>query len=174
MGYSVAVVRPACRDDAASLYRIRRDCELWLEARRIAQWGIGEVSVDDVSAQIDAGDWFVGLNAAGVVIGGLRYLVVDGDVWPDARGDGARYVHGLMVDRRLAEAGTGAFLLSWAEARAAAEGAHVMRLDCVESNQRLREFYRGRGYGEAGRRDFDGPWFSATLFEKPLIPSSRL
>lgn len=47
-----------------------------------------------------------------------------------------------------------------------------MRLDCVESNQRLRDFCRAQGYSEVGRRDFDGPWFSATLFEKALDVTS--
>lgn len=166
--FSAAVVRPATLDDVVSLHGIRRACELWLAAQGIEQWGVGEVSIGDVSVQVEEGEWFVGVNDSDQVISGLRYLVADRDVWPDAKGDGARYVHGLMVDRELARAGTGAFLLSWAESRAVAEGAHVMRLDCVESNERLREFYRDRGYREVGRRDFHSVWLSATLFEKSL------
>lgn len=30
-------------------------------------------------------------------------------------------------------------------------------------------FYADLGYRQVGRRDFDGPWFSAALFEKQLI-----
>jgi len=40
----------------------------------------------------------------------------------------------------------------------------------VEANTRLRRFYTDQGYRQVGRRDFDGPWFSAALFEKPLAP----
>jgi RimJ/RimL family protein N-acetyltransferase len=43
-----------------------------------------------------------------------------------------------------------------------------MRLDCVESNARLRTLYRSAGYREVGRHDFRGPWLSVTLFEKTL------
>lgn len=161
-------VRPASPPDAEVLSEIRRDRELWLAAQGIEQWGVGLVSTEQVRDQIDAGEWFVGLEDDDAVIGGLRYLATDEDVWPDAVDDGARYVHGLMTARSRATSGTGAALLSWAEERAVDDGARTMRLDCVESNRRLCDFYRSQGYQVVGRRDFPGPWFSATLFEKHL------
>lgn len=79
-------------------------------------------------------------------------------------------MHGLVVDRSSAPPSAGAALLRWAEDRASGQGGPVMRLDCVESNARLRRSYTDQGYEQVGRRDFDGPWFSAALFEKPLAP----
>lgn len=172
MACVLADVRPAAQPDVAVLYAMRSGCERWLAERGIEQWGVGEVSVDEIAAQVCRGEWFVGVAASHVVVGALRYLATDEDVWPDIPSGAARFVHGLMVDRRTAVAGTGAALLAWAEARATTDGIGVMRLDCVESNHRLRDFYRGLGYVEVGRRDFDGQWFSATLFEKCLAPPS--
>ncbi len=146
---------------------MRLGCEKWLADLGVEQRGIGEVPPAQVAAQVDRGEWFVGVDASDVTVGALRYLCVDHDVWPGAA-DGVRYVHGLMTERRVAAPGSGASLLAWAERRAIAEGVSVLRLDCVESNRRLRDFYGALGYREVGRRDFDGAWLSATLFEKCL------
>ncbi|MDJ0113644.1 GNAT family N-acetyltransferase, partial [Rhodococcus erythropolis] len=42
----------------------------------------------------------------------------------------------------------------------------------VETNVRLRRYYRDAGFAEVGRRDFgdvvDNGWFSVVLFERSL------
>lgn len=166
---AIADVRAAMPADVAALHAIRSGCERWLAARGVEQWVVGEVSPDDIAAQVERRDWFVGVDASDTIIGALRYLSADNDVWSDAIAGDARYVHGLMTDRRAAAAGSGSLLLSWAENRATTEGFGAMRLDCVESNRALRAFYRSRGYAEVGRRDFNGAWFSVVRFEKSLV-----
>lgn len=138
----LADVRGACAADVAALHAIRSARELWLADIGVEQWNFGEVSTEDISAQVRASEWFVGIDTAGRVLGGLRYLTADSAVWRDNPIAEARYVHGLMTDRHTAAAGTGALLLSWAEGRGVSDGAKLMRLDCVESNRRLRGFYR--------------------------------
>lgn len=166
-------VRLARAGDAPSLLSLRSAAEQWLAERGIQQWGVGEVSLADIAAHVDRAEWFVSTNPAGGILAALRFLDEDTDVWPDAEPGTARYVHGLVVDRVVAPPGAGAALLRWAEQRAAGQGVPVMRLDCVESNTRLRRFYTDQGYRQVGRRDFDGPWFSAALFEKHLVPTSK-
>jgi hypothetical protein len=90
----LALIRPASRNDAVALHSIRSDWELWLLERGVEQWGVGEVSIHDIATQISDGEWFVGIGPSGTLIGGMRYLTADHDVWPDAA-DGARYIHGL-------------------------------------------------------------------------------
>lgn len=153
--------------DATDLARIRHEAEQWLAARRIEQWNPGEVPFAELRAQLEHGEWQVA-RRAGRIAAALRYLARDPSVWPDDVPGQARYVHGLMVDRAVAEPGAGAAALRWAERHAVADGAAFLRLDCVESNTALRRYYADQGYVEVGRRDFEGPWFSATLFEKPL------
>ena len=160
------VIDLASPEDAVALHQMRLKTERWLAERNIEQWGEGFVSYADIAAQVDEQQWFVCRGAEGIVAA-LRYLTSDPDVWPDEPG-AARYVHGLMADRDVAPPGAGAAILRWAETRAADDGVALMRLDCVESNGALRRFYRDQGYREVGRRDFDGPWFSATLLEKSL------
>ncbi|TWP34137.1 hypothetical protein [Leekyejoonella antrihumi] len=42
----------------------------------------------------------------------------------------------------------------------------------MESNTVLCDYYTSQGYTHVGRRDFEGPWFSAALFEKTLRPQT--
>ena len=127
----------------------------------------GEVTREDVARQAAHGEWHVlpGLN--GTPVGGLRLLWSDAPIWQD-QDRFAAYVHGLMVDRAHAGSGLGEAMLGWVEEQARARGAELFRLDCCESNSALRGYYAALGFREVGRRDFDGAWFSATLFEKAL------
>jgi GNAT superfamily N-acetyltransferase len=63
-----------------------------------------------------------------------------------------------VIDRRMAGQGLGARLLEWAELRARTAGRPFLRLDCLETNDRLRRYYRDRGFSEAGRCDPSNGW----------------
>lgn len=160
-------VRPATVADVPVLHRIRVGAEAWLASRGIEQWGSGWLRESGIRAQVDDGQWHVGVTTSGEVTGGLRLLWADEEVW-QADHAFAAYVHGLTIDRRYAGAGVGARLLAWVEDQAVTAGAPMLRLDCVESNAGLRAYYARLGFREVGRRDFDGPWFAATLLEKRL------
>lgn len=128
--------------------------------------GPGEVSAEEVRSQIWDGQWFV-VRGNHTIVAGLRLLWSDDLVWGPQPADSA-YVHSLVVDRCLVGQGLGFALLKWAEGRARAAGRSHLRLDCVETNRALRIYYARAGFHEVGRRDFDGPWHSAVLFEKGL------
>lgn len=128
------------------------------------------MTLADVAQQIAEGEWHVA-SRDGELLGALRLMWSDEPVWHDDNAFAA-YVHGLMVPRRHAGAGVGAALLSWAEEQARGRDAPALRLDCVEDNTRLKDHYLSLSFTEVGRRDFDGPWYSAALFEKRLISGS--
>jgi GNAT superfamily N-acetyltransferase len=171
------VVEAATAGDAAAILRLRLAAEDWLYSRGIEQWGRNEVTAADVSRQIDRGEWHV-VRDAGATIAAFRLLWSDPHMWGELD-TFAAYVHGLMIDRSRAGTGLGAEVLSWVEERARSAGAPAVRLDCVESNKRLRDYYREQGFTEVGRRDFDGRWSSVVLMENdlrlppnPIDPSS--
>lgn len=155
---------PAAERDVQRLRDLREAAAAWMRGQGIRQWEPGEVSDAQIQAQIDAGEWFVHRSDGGIQ-GGLRLLWSDLEVWGD-RSDDAAYVHGLVIDRRFAGDGLGGRLLDWAEQRARHAGRSYLRLDCVETNVRLRQYYRGQGYREVGRRDPGDGWWPVTLFEK--------
>lgn len=159
-------VERATRVDAEDILRLRTAAEDWLEEHGIEQWGRGEVALAHVRREIQRGEWWLVRHSNGPC-GALRLLWTDPAVWA-AENRFAAYVHGLMVDRRWAGTGLGADLMKWVDEQARAAGAPAVRLDCVERNLDLRRYYRRHGFREVGRRDFDGPWFSAVLMEKRL------
>ena len=153
--------------DVTELVQLREQAEAWLAARGVRQWLPGEVTRDDVVRQVEAGEWHVLRGTGAHLVGGLRLLWSDPAIWGH-EDCFATYVHGLMVDRAHSGRGLGEAMLAWAEAQGRARGAVLFRLDCCESNGVLRAYYARQGFAEVGRRDFEGAWFSATLFEKRL------
>lgn len=168
---TVDVVR-AIGSDAPAILALRHGAEDWLAERGIAQWRPREVSLEQIEAQISRGEFYVARDQVqSRIAGALRLIWSDPQVWPDSD-EPAGYVHGLVVDRAFSGDSMGERLLLWARRRSAEEGAQYLRLDCVETNVRLRRYYLDAGFTEVGRRDFgddaDNGWFSVVLFERSL------
>lgn len=159
-------VEIATPDQVTSIHRLRRNLEEWLHSRGIRQWPRGEVSRQDVSAQVARGEWRCAHLPDVVPAAAMRVLWSDPEFW-GSDATPAVYVHGLMVDRRVAGAGLGKYMLDGAAEAGRAAGVEVFRLDCVESNHVLRTFYTELGFREVGRCDFRN-LFSVALFEKAL------
>lgn len=157
----------AVPDDAARCVQLRDDAARWLIARGIQQWGVGEIDPVDVRAAIGRGEVFV-VRRAAALAATVTLTSRDLLVWGEADEVPARYVHRLITTRR--QPGLGAAVLAAVEDRARGEGADVVRLDCVRSNTRLRQWYADQGYREVGQVTPAEPgWHPSTLFEKPLL-----
>jgi ribosomal protein S18 acetylase RimI-like enzyme len=158
-------MRQATEADVTAIHQLRLAAEQWLAERGIVQWRPGRAPRDLIERQVARGEWQVAA-ADGTVQGCLRLLRADQETWPD---DGVRavYVHGLMIDRDCAGSGLGARLLEWAAAAGAETGATAVRLDCVETNDRLRRYYRDQGFREVGWREHEDRT-RHVLLEKPL------
>jgi len=160
---TLAVPAAARVSDAPILVEMRDRIARWMASRGIEQWDPGEVGVEQLTAQIVAGELFV-VRSDDRLLAAVRVVWDDRLVWGDDP-EAAGYIHGLMVDER--GTGLGSRVLDWAERRIFGQGCTVVRLDCVASNHRLRQYYRERGYIEAGRRDFpDRAWRPVMKFEK--------
>jgi GNAT superfamily N-acetyltransferase len=160
----VSPVEAAQPVDAAAVVALRDAAARWMVGGGIEQWTPGELPVDVVRQQIAAGEWFVH-RRDDVVEGTLRVIEADDEVWGPRPPD-ALYVHGLAVARSQRGTGLGARLLAWAGERASGSGRRHLRLDCVETNQRLRRYYREQGFREVGRADRDRGRHPVTLLER--------
>lgn len=164
--HSPLVVEPAGPDDVEQLRDMRDSAARWQQARGLHQWVPGELTPDELRRQIDGGSVHV-VRDGGRVAASIRLLWADPEIWGHDNADSAGYIHGLMTRDR--GTGLGSRLLRWAEHRMTDNGRTVSRLDCVASNAKLREFYRGRGYSEVGSHSFADPrWSPVTTFEKAL------
>jgi GNAT superfamily N-acetyltransferase len=162
----LGAVRLAAPADGPHILGLRSELEHWLAGRGIQQWNAGEVTLSDLTAQLARDEWHV-LRSGTDLAGALRILWSDALVWQD-KNTFAVYVHGLMVHRSYAGQHVGAHLLRWAGQQGRTAGARELRLDCVESNHPLRDYYARQGFTEVGRRDFAGDLYSAVLLTKPL------
>ena len=160
-------VESADVEEAASIVALRDAAAMWQQQRGTHQWTPGEVTIEQVTAQITAGEWHV-VRSGAAVLAALRVLEADPEVWgrPD---DAALYVHGLVIDRAVGGQGVGARLLQWVEQRAQGSARQWVRLDCVASNEQLRDYYARHGFEVVGSRSFTNGWSAVTLLEKRVL-----
>ncbi|MGD7705276.1 GNAT family N-acetyltransferase [Microlunatus sp. Y2014] len=160
-------LRQAIGKDVMAIHALRRDLAEWLTAQGIEQWNPGDVPPWQVADQVDMGQWWVVDDPEGIAAA-VRLLDTDPFIWPNGAEPGACYVHGLMVDRGHAGRGLGSAVLEWCARVAVARGADRLRLDCVATNDRLVDRYRGLGFRDRGERTLPLPWHPVRLLERDL------
>jgi GNAT superfamily N-acetyltransferase len=162
-------IEQATVTDAEALLAMRERLSAWLALRDVVQWQPGSLSAERIREQIAAGSVYVG-RLRGQLVGSATITDEDPHIWGNDSTK-AGYVHRLMVDRRWAHRGFGAELLTWAEEYCRANAKTHVRLDCVEINTTLIEYYRNAGYKEVRRLVIEGllPHRGGmVLFEKAL------
>ncbi|MEU8526769.1 GNAT family N-acetyltransferase [Streptomyces sp. NPDC048629] len=149
--------------EGAARWMARSGSVQWRPGGRGAEYFRGRISEREV--------WLAYAAEGGPLVGSYELWWDDEPAWgpqPPVAG----YVHGLMIDRDTAPAGTGATLLADAEARITAGGRGLARLDCLARVERLRSYYEKAGYrvvGEnTGKPQPDGSHNRFTLMEKSL------
>ena len=152
--------------DAEHLLALREAAAVWLAARGVRQWEPGEVGLDELCDQVQAGQWHV-LRGGDGPAAALRLLWEDEQTW-GLQPPVAAYVHGLMVAEKHRGSGVGCALLRWAADQAWAGGRSLLRLDCNQDNRVLRRYYTRQGFQVSGRRDFAGRWYPVVLLERAL------
>ena len=108
------------------------------------------------------------IREGGQVVASVAVTWEDAECWGAGGGDAAAgYVHALVRDRDRTSPGVGSRLLAWAEARIAAMGRPLARLDTRSSSARLIRYYEAHGYRPVGSATIPGHT-TLTLFEKRL------
>lgn len=141
-----------------------------------AQWMRAERGVNDqwperfpdwvIEEAIAAGEMFL-VRAGEDLVGTVRIQHSDESAWgaDDAE---AVYVHSLAVRRKFGGRGLGAAILDQVQREAAAAGRPLLRLDCVATNEGLKQYYRDLGFtyrGDVAQHIGKAAWTSS-LFER--------
>jgi GNAT superfamily N-acetyltransferase len=151
-------VRRATRDDLDEVREL-----LTAAARRVRGMGIDQwpdpFPMERVSDGFQAGEVYVVRDDSRIV---ATQTVTDDDAfWRDRPAD-ALYAHRLAVADGYR--GLGAAVLAWTEELAASRGRSLLRIDCMASNRRLRDYYEAAGFVHAG--DFEGDGWSVSRYER--------
>lgn len=164
------VFRQVGAGQADEVLTVLDETAAWLVSEGVQQWP-GRFERAWIEPAIARGEtWLVELE-------GKVAATVTLD-WSDAlwEEDGlAGYVHRMAVLRWAS--GLGDQVLSWAAQATRAEGRAYLRLDCVASNQRLRDYYESAGFayqgdvtvgGAPGQRESGGPVTLVSRYELAL------
>ena len=171
-------IRPALLAEADAASEVLRSAAARLRRRGIDQWRPQWFGPEWAAEQIREGTLHVALQA-GAVVGTLRLLWRDDEVWPDYPND-AGYVHSLACVRE--GTGLGVVMLDWSTAEIADKGRQWLRVDCWAGNSRLHKYYANLGFAECGDIEQRGPadhhggsWY-ARRFQRaiPCQPGSTL
>jgi 8-oxo-dGTP diphosphatase len=158
--------------DIDAVLHLRDEAAAWMVDRGLNQWAPGDFPREFVQVRVDSGQVFV-MRRRGRALATVTITWSDELVWGEPSAD-AGYVHMLAVSSALRGSGAGGWLLDWAEGHIAGHGHKRARLDCVQANPALRNWYRERGYLQVGQRSFDAPsWSPVVLLEKELAPSKH-
>ncbi|MEE6258401.1 GNAT family N-acetyltransferase [Plantactinospora sonchi] len=163
--------RTAGIDETADVLGVLDEAAGWLRTRGVSQW----------PARFEPG-WVtgaIGRNETWLVRVGDRVAATftldwSDPLWNDIGGN-AGYLHRSAV--RRSTAGLGTLLLAWAGDTVRRHGRDALRLDCVATNRRLRDYYESAGFlhrgdvtvgGAPGQRRKDGPTTPVSRYELPL------
>jgi len=159
--YTIARATRADLDAVIALYD---DAAAWLTSRGIQQWRPGDYTVERARGNIERDEVYLA-RRKGRSVGKFTLVWDDPEVWGERAPD-AGYVHGLAVARGEAGHGLGLALLGHAARRIAQVGRRYLRLDCLASNQALRDYYT-----KAGLTLIEDTWYGgwgASLFEQTV------
>ncbi|GLW65404.1 hypothetical protein Arub01_36480 [Actinomadura rubrobrunea] len=151
MGHSFRL-RPASPDDLHTIIELIESAAAWLRTKGTTQWNRPWPTRRDrdrrIRTALARGEtwilWHGTVPAATVTV----TTTPDEALWtPDERAEPAVYLHRLVVDRRYAGLGLGAWLLDWAGWRARTEyGARWIRIDVWADNYALHRYYLRQGF----------------------------
>lgn len=79
----------------------------------------------------------------------------DPDIWPNVSDD-AGYLHRLATKRAYSGNSLGAYMIKHAEQEVTRRRKSFLRLDCIDENPGLNEYYRIAGFELVGH--WQGPW----------------
>jgi GNAT superfamily N-acetyltransferase len=151
----------ATRDDLESVYEVYRGVCWWLHhVRGITEQWEGEPAQEEIEQMIASDELYLALSQQ-VVVGAFK--LNDKDHHWDNDGT-ALYVHAFAVHRKFKGQGIGQVMLDWAADEARRQGKQYLRLDCMNENARLKQYYAEASFESRGQHS-DG-W--SALFERKL------
>ena len=137
-------IRRAKPEELPIVMEILGEVAAWLEAKGISQWPSppNEHWWRRTAAYIGQGDVYL-VGIVKNIFATVRLTWQDA-YWPN---DGtAVYIHSMAVRPQWQGQGIGEFLLSWAAMQAYQSKRQFVRLDCLASNDRLRQYYQDQGF----------------------------
>jgi GNAT superfamily N-acetyltransferase len=150
-------IRQATQQDTLKVSEVLCEAARWLEQRGMAMWRDDELVPSCISADVDAGLFFVA-ECNDETVGVVKFQLEDREFWPDVLLSESAFVHRLAVKRSFAGGRISSALLNWAVERACSLHKAYLRLDCDASRPKLRAVYERFGFVHHSDRQV-GPYY---------------
>jgi GNAT superfamily N-acetyltransferase len=163
--YPEIEIETATAEDVDKILSLIVDLSAWLETIGILQWSNSyprHLIEDDIKAR----RVFVVRDKDEIAATVTLSEKMD-SYWTDFPAS-AIYLHRLAVRRTDSGKCLGSRLIHWSENKVKTDGISFLRLDCHESNLRLREYYSTLGFRFRGVRHDANFNIDFALFEKDL------
>ena len=152
-------------------FSLLKEAAEWLQNKNTQQWSFwinpAQEKIDWIKEGFENKEfYFVYHNK--ILLGMFRLMYFDEQYWgkrPD-RFEKAAYVHSLTIKREFAGQGLGALFLQKIEDKLRSEGIFKFRLDCMQSNTGLCDYYENQGFIKVG--EVEVSWVMQNLYEKKL------
>lgn len=147
----------ATSKDEEQVISLLKEVAGWLKANEIDQWGfLAEGGEDEEIKQaiLSKKTYVVKKDEALVATFTLYETQSEWDqhIWGQLN-DSAVYLHRLALTSEAIGTGLGKKILYWLESYIKDKGIDTLRLDCVENNIKLNNFYQDNGYEKVGTYD---------------------
>jgi ribosomal protein S18 acetylase RimI-like enzyme len=155
-------IKLATPDDLALVSDIYSSVCLWLhDVKGITEMWSREVSAEEMQELIDSNQLYLALIANEAA--GAFKLTEQDRLWDHT--DNALYVHAFAVHRKFEGMGIGKKMLDWAGDLARKRGKRYLRLDCMDENSELKQYYVRAGFELLGMHP-QNSW--SALFQKEV------
>ncbi|MTH53950.1 GNAT family N-acetyltransferase [Bacillus mangrovi] len=150
MPYNGYKARVAGIEDYREAETLLKETAAWLKAKGSTQWNeLAEGDIPWLKESIDRGEiylFFMENEAAGMVMLLRDPGEWDVALWGEDQEQRSIYLHKLITSVRHKGTGLGRIILDWVSDSRCFEGRDRIRLDCIESNHVLNEFYQAAGF----------------------------
>lgn len=162
-GYEVSFATSGESDDIICLLK---DVAKWLKEKKIDQWGFLASGGEDeeIRQAINNKETFIVRRDEEIV---ATFTLYQKQSWWDQHtwgklDDKAIYLHRLALNHSEISSGLGKIVLQWLITYLRNKGKSTLRLDCVEDNNKLNDFYLFNGFEKVGTSD------GHSLYQKSL------
>ncbi len=141
------------------------DAGRWLfDVKGITEQWSREPTEQEVRQGTGGGELYLAFRA-GEQVGVVRLTDRVDALWEERPGK-ALYLHELAIRRKFSGQGLGRAILQWAEEMARQAGKELLRLDCMDENPGLKQYYLDAGFSPVGQHS-RYKW--SALFEKRVV-----
>ena len=156
----------ATNEETEQIIMLLKQVAEWLKANGIDQWDFSESSGNDenIRQSIQNQETY-SVKKDGEMIATFtltqKQSLWDKWLWGDKQ-DQAVYLHKFALNPSEIGSGLGKELLQWIEHDTKQKGFNTVRLDCIENNIKLNQFYTRCGYEKQGGR------YGFSLYQKTI------